>query len=398
MWRFFVFMPTESTQLAKDLIRFAGVRLVEFKAAKPAVQGEQQFITVHGRVIPIGPKPEGKPAAHKVETPEEKSARTERVMGKLPAIDAAIPKLREAVAADIRKSDAAKERVAAAVTRIMDRTTMRVGSEKFATKVASGNAEPYVTPSGKTVTPQDSFGASSLRKSHVSVEGDTVKLSFPGKSRKDWKREIKDPELAAAVKHLLSLPGEKLMQYHEGTAVKPFTEVHAREYLTQHGITPKNIRTHHATKLAAELLQAKGTPKNAVEARKHIADVVQAVSEHLGNTPAMARGSYIHPAVLEAHAARVGSSASMSAEKTHKHKDASDEVFTRYLGHLHGLIYAGVLTGRDPFPEDRDENAGDDEDGLEDEDTAKMSGIDLARCILAAFSNNTVTIEGGQLL
>jgi DNA topoisomerase IB len=411
MYAFFVCpMQTQTTELAKSLL-LNGVRLVEFKAAPASkgstAKGAQQFITVHGRVIPIGPKQEGaKPATRTKETPEQAKARTERVMGKLPAIDAAIPKLRATVATDIKKSDAQKERVAAAVARIMDATTMRVGSEKFATKTASGKAEPYTTPSGKVMTPQDSFGASSLRKSHVSVEGDTVRFSFPGKSRKNWQREVNDPELAAVVRHLQSLPGDRLMQFHAGDSVKPFTEVHAREYLAQHGITPKNIRTHHATKLAAELLAQKGTPRDAKEAQRHITEVVQKVSEHLGNTPAMARGSYIHPVVLAHHAAKAGTSATMSAlllammagEKKDRHKDASDERFTRLLEHLRGRVYGGFLYGPGEREPDWDEDDEGDEDGYSDDgDSAGMSGAEVARRLLATFSS-TVTIQGGQLL
>lgn len=366
------------------------------------IDSNTKWITVGGKHIPIDEdapgggtsgksetKPDTKPEAktssdkpaaqsgRKVETPEEAKARTERVMGKLPQVHAALPTLRQKVEADLHGSDAQKQRVAAAVVKIMDATTMRVGSEKYATKSQRGDAG------------QDSFGASSLRKEHVDVDGNTVKFSFPGKSRKTWQREISDPALAAAVRHLKSLPGDRLMQYHDGKgALKPFTETHAREYMGEHGMTPKNLRTYHATQLATHLLGEKGPPRSEQEARANINAVVAQVSEHLGNTPAICRSNYINPVVLEDYAKQVPKIAAMSAVFVKvARRDDSDVDFAHYLAELQSRVESGELTGRDPFPEDR-EKADDDEDGEPDE-PVKMSD--------SAFFTDTASrrVEGG---
>lgn len=288
-------------------------------------------------------------------TDEEKSARRERVMGKLPAIHDAIPQMRSRVDTDIHKDDAHRDRVAAAVTKIMDATTMRVGSEKYATKSVRGEEKG-----------QDSFGASSLRKQHVSVEGDNVRFEFPGKSRKNWSRTITDPALADAVKHLQTLPGERLMQYHDSNGqLRPFTEEHARDYLSQFGITPKNLRTYHATVMASDLLSKIGPAKTETAAAKNINQVVKQVSEHLGNTPAMARSSYINPAVLE-HYARQRPASDNAVSLSAVESDVQPEIdFGKFLEELGQAIERGEINGIDPFPNDFEHTDEDDEDGLD---------------------------------
>jgi DNA topoisomerase IB len=282
--------------------------------------------------------------------------RSDRIMGKLPSIHAAVPGMRARVENDLASGEgASRERVGAAVTRLMDATTMRVGSEEYATK------------SGRGAAGQDSFGASSLRKEHVSVDGDTVHLSFPGKSRKDWKRSVTDPHLAATVQHLMTLPGDRLMQTKDANgAVKPFTENHTRDYMSQFGMTPKNLRTYHATSMAKELLDQAGPPTSEANAKKTINAVVKSVSEHLGNTPAIARASYIHPAVLESYAKQAGHAVTMSADESKDLSEYLSDAETRFGQWLHetaARIESGELTGRDPFPEDLEPFAGDDESG-----------------------------------
>ena len=292
--------------------------------------GDVEWITVEGAHIPItqgashaekgaqiaqalkereqSDKPAAAPKTQVRETPEQLQARTARIMGKLPKIHQNLPALRDRIESDLKKDGLDKDRVGAAVTRIMDLTTMRVGSEEYATKSISGKGM-------LNEHSQDSFGASSLRKSHVEVNGDTVKFSFAGKSRKNWERSVTDADLAKTITQLKTLPGDRLMQHLDGKGVvRSFTETHTRDYMAANNLTPKNLRTYHASRIADESLQKAGTPKDAKDAESHIAQAVKTVSEHLGNTPAIAKQSYINPAILEAHRQKVSDIVKMSSE------------------------------------------------------------------------------------
>jgi hypothetical protein len=275
-----------------------GAAISKFLTARAAATAEARKSAPKKEKVADTPEQTATKDAAKAEKQKVNDERSVRVMGKLSGIHAGIPKLQSAIAFDLKKDGLTKERVGAVVSAIIDRTTMRVGSEEFATKSTTGNG--LVNEKS-----QDSFGASSLRKSHVTVEGDTVTMTFPGKSRKDWSRSVTDPHLAKAVKELQSLPGERLMQYQDsGGKVRSFNETHTRDYMAPHGITPKNIRTHHATEHADRFLSALPNPTNAKQAEKDISDAAESTSQLLGNTPAIARQSYINPAVLHMHRAR----------------------------------------------------------------------------------------------
>ena len=202
----------------------------------------------------------------------------------LQAFGAALPALRARVESDLSLDDAAKRRVAAAVVRLIDRTSMRVGGEEYARE-------------------NGTYGASSLRREHLALKGSVLVLRFPGKHAVAWQREVRDAALAKVVRHLKTLPGQRVFQYHgpKGDVV-PLAEGDVRDYLRPFGVTPKQFRTYAATKMAREELLKAGKPSGEKEARTTIAEVVKHVAAHLGNTPAVCRGSYISPVVLDSYA------------------------------------------------------------------------------------------------
>lgn len=201
---------------------------------------------------------------------------------------AGLPKLRRAVARDLRLEDADPDRVAAAVARLIDLTGIRVGSEEYAER----EGDP-------------TFGAATLRKEHVQVKGRKVILVFVGKHHKEHVREVSDAALVEVVAHLLSLPGERVFQARRrGDGLAPVTSGTVNAYLRAHGgRSAKVFRTYHATRLAAELLTKAGPPKDEREAKRAEAEVMERVAGFLGNTPAVARSSYVDPAILEAYRA-----------------------------------------------------------------------------------------------
>jgi DNA topoisomerase-1 len=207
--------------------------------------------------------------------------------GDLPRVGQVIPQVRKAALAALKGEGLTRQRVTAAVVYLIDQTGMRIGSE--------GSAQTM-----------ESYGASSLRKQHVRVQGNRVILDFSGKGGVDWHREIENREFAQVVRELLAQPGEHLFQFAHGEGMKAMRDGYVRGYLHQFGIRPHQYRHHRATTYCMERLVQLGFPASTQDAEKKIAQAVKATALELGNTPATCKASYIAPAVLDAyrHAAR----------------------------------------------------------------------------------------------
>ena len=191
-----------------------------------------------------------------------------------------------------------KATAVSAIVTLMDKAYIRVGSEKFAQR-----KEEWVSgPSGKKQKKEPSFGASSLRKDQVTVEGDTVRVQFKGKSHKDWDRAVTDPALAKSVKTFLKGPGDRLFEYKDqsgkSTAV---TERDVREYVATFGGQPKDFRTYHANRLLAEELAKLPKPTTSGVAEKNLSAAIAKVAVQLGHTAAIDRKSYQDPARMKAY-------------------------------------------------------------------------------------------------
>ncbi len=241
----------------------------------------------------------------------------------------ALPKIRLQVERDLRRKGLSKEKVAAAVVSIIDQTVMRVGSEEFAEE-------------------NETYGASSLRKTQVKAVGQKLSFHFPGKHSQEWQRELVNGPVAAVVRRLKEYPGDRLFQYQgPGGKLVPCDESKVNAYLKPFGVTAKQFRTYHASKLAAERLKEIGPPANEKDAAKKIAGVCKEVAAMLGNTPAVARSSYINPKVLNAYAVSALDQTGGQLEMF-KALSSGEEWFSRFLDRL----AASDLKDEDPFPED----------------------------------------------
>jgi DNA topoisomerase-1 len=187
-----------------------------------------------------------------------------------------LPKLRKRVERDLVESKLTRDRTVASVVRLLDESVVRVGNESYARA-------------------NKSFGATTLRMRHVSVSGKTVKLRFKAKSGKLAEVAVTDRRLAHFVRKMGDLPGQHLFQYldDEGQAhAVGSAEVNAYLHETMgDDFTAKNFRTWHASAIAFGLLAQAKHPLT-------IAALMEEVSTRLGNTPAIARKSYVHPAVV----------------------------------------------------------------------------------------------------
>jgi DNA topoisomerase I len=187
-----------------------------------------------------------------------------------------LPKVRKRVAKDLARRTLSRERVVASVVRLLDLGAIRVGNESYAKS-------------------NKSFGATTLRRRHAKVAGDKLKLRFKAKSGQLREATIGDARLASLVRRMQDLPGQHLFQYINGDGnAHPVGSQDVNAYLGEamgEPFTAKNFRTWHASALALKLLAEAERPLTLKE-------LTAEVGEHLGNTPAMARKSYIHPAVI----------------------------------------------------------------------------------------------------
>ena len=190
----------------------------------------------------------------------------------------ALPKLRARVTKDLAGRKLARATVVAAVVRLLDLGHIRVGNEAYAKS-------------------NKSFGATTLRNRHVRVKGPKLRLEYMGKSGKKQRLTIEDRRLARIVRQTQDLPGQHLFEYldAEGRPV-PVTSEDVNDYIreaTGTEFTAKHFRTWGATLLAFEhILEVSKDGKLSLK------PMLEAVAAALGNTPAISRKSYIHPALI----------------------------------------------------------------------------------------------------
>lgn len=197
-----------------------------------------------------------------------------------------VPLLREVTNRHLEHPHPDREKVLATVVRLMSRAFFRVGSERYAVQ-------------------NRTFGICTLRKRHLIVDGDTLIFRFTGKSRVDQRRVVADNSLVEVIREILQLPGPRLFQFRDPTgAVRAINATMVNRYLRDilgGRYTSKDLRTFGATVRAATILADLGPPASDAEARRNLALCCRLVAMELGNTPAICRSAYIHPAILEGY-------------------------------------------------------------------------------------------------
>jgi DNA topoisomerase-1 len=202
----------------------------------------------------------------------------------------ALPRMRHRVSQDLRKQGLGRDKVLACMLRILGTCFIRPGSQVYADE-------------------NGSFGLATLRAKHVKVVGETVYFDFPGKSGQQQHRELRDRRVATIVRQLLKVPGRDVFKFvlDDGHVVD-VRRRHLNEYIQEvmgPGYSAKDFRTWAGTLICAcALARARqrikqGGMDGCVKAvKKTMVAAVREASEHLGNTPAVAKSSYIYPSVL----------------------------------------------------------------------------------------------------
>jgi DNA topoisomerase-1 len=197
----------------------------------------------------------------------------------------ALPRLRERVARDLARRTLDRDKLIAAIIALMQQTGIRVGNDEYAAS-------------------NGSYGLTTLEHRHVRVRGSRVVFNFRGKGGKSHLIEVRDRKLSQIVKASLAIPGRRLFQYlDERARYRAVTAQDVNRYLreaTGHAFTAKEFRTWQGTLRAALQLCACERATTRVAAKRALKTAIEAASLHLGNTAAICRKSYVHPAVFDA--------------------------------------------------------------------------------------------------
>src|SRR5437868_338521 len=215
-----------------------------------------------------------------------REVRDENKYDRMVVFGKALPQIRRRINRDLRRRGLPREKVLATVVQLLERTFIRIGNEEYAKE-------------------NKSFGLTTMRNRHVDVTATKLKFSFRGKSGKQHEVDVADRRLAKIIRQLQDLPGQEVFQYlNDRDERRKVTSGDVNEYLreiTGEDFTAKDFRTWAGTVLAAMALNAQEAFENKTQAKKNIKDAVAAVAKILGNTPAVCRKCYVHPAVLETY-------------------------------------------------------------------------------------------------
>jgi DNA topoisomerase I len=228
--------------------------------------------------------------------------RDENKFGRLADFAKALPKIRRRVAQDMRLAGLPRQKVLATVVRLLERTFIRIGNEEYARE-------------------NKSFGLTTIKNRHVKVKGDHLRFRFRGKSGRQHEVDITDRRIAKIVSKCHDLPGQDLFQYvTDDGKVRNVTSQDVNDYLreiTDENFTAKDFRTWAGTVLAAIALNAQGEFETKKQAKANLKTAVCAVAQLLGNTPAICRKCYVHPAIIEAYLTRTQIAGFSQAIKSH---------------------------------------------------------------------------------
>ena len=187
---------------------------------------------------------------------------------------------------DLRAGDLSRRQILATVVRLLDRTLIRVGNDEYARE-------------------NRSFGLTTLRGRHVQIKGATLRFSFRGKSGVQHDVAITDRRLARIVQQCQDLPGQELFKFLDPAGKRQSVasddvNAYLRE-ITGRDITAKDFRTWAGTMLAARQLHTTGPVSSQRATEKNIVHAIDTVAKRLGNTRAVCRKYYVHPALLQAY-------------------------------------------------------------------------------------------------
>jgi DNA topoisomerase-1 len=218
--------------------------------------------------------------------PRWREAQDQHKYRRIIAFARALPRIRRAVARHLRERGLPREKVLAAVVKLLETTLIRVGNDEYARE-------------------NKSFGLTTLRDKHVKIRGATIRFDFRGKHGIAHDIDLDDRRLAAIVHACRDLPGQELFQYLDDAGeVRDVGSGDVNDYLREisgEDFTAKDFRTWAGTALAAQALQEFRDFDSKAAAKRNVTEAIEHVAERLGNTQAICRRCYVHPAIIEAY-------------------------------------------------------------------------------------------------
>jgi DNA topoisomerase-1 len=218
--------------------------------------------------------------------PDWRAVRDETKYHRMVAFARALPRIRRAVKRDLAAPGLPHRKVLATVVRLLETTFLRVGNDEYARD-------------------NGSFGLTTLRDRHARISGSNVRFEFRGKGGKRQTAEVSDRRVANVVKRCRDLPGYELFQYLDAEGQRQSVDAaDVNDYLRDisgETFTAKDFRTWAGTVLAALALQEFETFDSRTQAKRNVVRAIDRVAKDLGNTPAICRKSYVHPAVIDAY-------------------------------------------------------------------------------------------------
>jgi DNA topoisomerase-1 len=216
--------------------------------------------------------------------PRWRTVRDETKFARMLQFGTALRSIRARLEQDLALPGLPSDKVLATILRLMERTLIRVGNEEYARQ-------------------NKSYGLTTMRARHVEINGSTVLFRFRGKSGKQHTVGIEDRRLARVVRRCQDLPGYELFEYlDEQGETRKVNSADVNDYLRSisgEDFTAKDFRTWAGTVLASKALHDYEESTSETQAKKSVVDAIKAVSQRLGNTPAVCRKCYVHPGLLE---------------------------------------------------------------------------------------------------
>ena len=227
---------------------------------------------------------------------------------RMTAFGEALPKIRKRIREDLSKPGLPREKVLATIVRLIDLTYMRVGNMRYAKQ-------------------NKSFGLTTMLGRHVDVSGASIRFEFKGKSGKTHSVDLRHPRLARIVKSCQEIPGQQLFQYaDENGEHHPVNSEDVNAYVREgagEDFTAKDFRTWAGTVLALTELRGLEPAGSQREVRSTIVGAIETVAAALGNTVAVCRACYVHPAVIDAY--QDGSLATLPRRRARKNGADPDD-------------------------------------------------------------------------
>jgi DNA topoisomerase-1 len=218
--------------------------------------------------------------------PRWRDARDETKYDRMLEFGKLLPAIRRKVAQDLRLPGLPREKVLATVVRLLETSMIRVGNQEYTRQ-------------------NNSFGLATLRSRHVNVSGSSIRFEFRGKSGVQHAVDLDDRRLAKIIKQCRDLPGYELFQYiGDDGEHHAIDSADVNDYLRQvagEEFSSKDFRTWAGTVLAARALGEFHNGDKKARLKKNILQAIEAVAKRLGNTKAVCRKCYIHPAVIDAY-------------------------------------------------------------------------------------------------